>query len=490
VTAEDDMAGRLVSSRGGTGARGWLTSLAALTALSSGAVVFAQSAPSDSPGRPAYRQQRSDEDWSVLRDPVKRHDWWDPIKFIPLRSDRDWYLSLGGEFRPFYERYDNYNWGAGPQDDDGYYLQRVMFHADARMGRHARAFVELKSGVEQGRVGGARGPDVDRLDVNQAFVDIGLAASTQVNVTLRLGRQEMDYGDGSLISYREGPNVRRGYDGPKLMMHLAAWQVDAFLLRPVETDPGVFDDGREDSQRLWGVYASARDPLLGVFGRPELYYLGVKRGSARYDQGVGRELRHTVGLRTKSRKGALEYWLEGTFQFGSFERGAIRAWKHVQVYTYTFDRPRLRPRVGLNVAASSGDKDPHDLDLQTFHPLFPRGLYYGYSDSSGSLNAIVVHPSATVQVSRPLSLRNEVFLFWRQRTTDGLYSQPGFLLRTGQQSDARFVGTLAQAELTWRIDPHTTATFQGGRYWVGQYFRDTPPGRNLTYVSAKVSYKF
>jgi hypothetical protein len=55
------------------------------------------------------------EDWSFLRDPSRRHDAWDAIKFVPLRADETWYLTLGGERRPFYERYDHYNWGAGPR---------------------------------------------------------------------------------------------------------------------------------------------------------------------------------------------------------------------------------------------------------------------------------------------------------------------------------------------------------------------------------------
>jgi Alginate export len=457
--------------------------------LSLAPFVAAQTPPVE-PGRPTYRQQRSDEDWSFLRDESQRRDWWDPIKAIPLRSDREWYVTLGGELRPFFEVYDNYNWGAGPEDSNGFYLQRVMFHADLQMVARARAFIELKSGVETGRVGGSRPPDEDRLDVNQAFIDIRIGPQERSRLTFRLGRQEMDYGDGSLVSYREGPNVRRGYDGPKVMVHFTPWQVDAFVVRPVETDPGVFDDGWDDAQRFWGVYASAQEPILGILGRPELYYLGLGREGVRYDQGIDRETRHTVGARTLYQKGGHEYWLEGTFQFGSFGRGTIRAWKHVQVYAYTLDRTRLRPRLGLNFAISSGDKDPRDPDLQTYHPLFPRGLYYGYMDTSGSLNAIVLHPSTILQLSKPLSLSSEVFLFWRQRTTDGIYSQPGFFLRTGQQSDAHFVGTLGQVELVWRLDPHATATFRAGRYWVGEYFRDTPPARNMTYFSAKVSYKF
>jgi hypothetical protein len=45
--------------------------------------------------------------------------------------------------------------------------------------------------------------------------------------------------------------------------------------------------------------------------------------------------------------------------------------------------------------------------------------------TSGSFNAIVVHPTASLQLSRILSLDFDNFFFWRQSTSDGLYSQSG-----------------------------------------------------------------
>src|SRR5690242_12812166 len=57
-----------------------------------------------------YQRFRYDEDYTYLRDPAKRTDFWDPIKYIPLNSDGDWYLSLGGEARERYEMYNNNRW--------------------------------------------------------------------------------------------------------------------------------------------------------------------------------------------------------------------------------------------------------------------------------------------------------------------------------------------------------------------------------------------
>src|SRR5258708_2202670 len=77
-----------------------------------------QSIPTDESPTPArtYHLLREDDDWSFLADPfledrAERQDFWDPIKYIPLRSGRnDWFLSIGGEAREIWEQIGNDNW--------------------------------------------------------------------------------------------------------------------------------------------------------------------------------------------------------------------------------------------------------------------------------------------------------------------------------------------------------------------------------------------
>ena len=59
-----------------------------------------------------------------------------------------------------------------------------------------------------------------------------------------------------------------------------------------------------------------------------------------------------------------------------------------------------------------------------------------------------------MMLSPELFLNVDLFAFWRQRTSDGAYSQPGVLLRTGQMSRARFLGSLYEAELIRVINVH------------------------------------
>jgi len=53
--------------------------------------------------------------------------------------------------------------GPGPQDNNGYLLQRYMLHTDLHFGPNFRFFGQLKSGLENGRTGGPRPADEDKL---------------------------------------------------------------------------------------------------------------------------------------------------------------------------------------------------------------------------------------------------------------------------------------------------------------------------------------
>jgi hypothetical protein len=126
---------------------------------------------------PAYKLLRYEEDYSYLKDPGRRIDFWDPIKYTPLWGREDWYLSLGGGLRERYEFYHNQDAGAVPPNarNNGYILERYLLHGDLHLGPCFRFFGQFMTGLEDGRIGGPR-PDIDRdaFDVHQAFADFVL----------------------------------------------------------------------------------------------------------------------------------------------------------------------------------------------------------------------------------------------------------------------------------------------------------------------------
>src|SRR5690349_6434458 len=74
--------------------------------------------------RPALGPFPRFEDWGFLRDPSKRIDPYDRLKFIPLNDSDTNYLTLGVENRIEFQYLKNNAWGAGPQDLTGYVFER------------------------------------------------------------------------------------------------------------------------------------------------------------------------------------------------------------------------------------------------------------------------------------------------------------------------------------------------------------------------------
>ncbi len=148
--------------------------------------------------------------------------------------------------------------GSEPRDLSGFFLQRYMLHTDLHLGSTVRVFVQAKSNFENGRRGGPRGSDEDKLDAHQAFTDFDWKPSPDRSLTFRVGRQELQYGSARLISVREGPNVRQSFDGARILTRLHDWRVDVFAVRPAQTNRGYFDDSPDPKRALWGVYAIRR----------------------------------------------------------------------------------------------------------------------------------------------------------------------------------------------------------------------------------------
>ncbi len=457
--------------------------LCLLEGLASFALVQAQG---DEP--PAYELLRYQEDYRYLRDARRRTDFFDPLKFIPLDREGGTYATLGGEIRERFEFFHERDWGAGPERD-GYLLQLYMLHGDLHVGEPFRVFAQLKSGLEHGRSGGPRPADEDRLDLHQAFADGVLGLASGNSITLRLGRQELQYGSSRLVSPREGPNVRQSFDAARVLLGLSEWKADAFVSRPVETEPGVFDDGPDEDRWFWGLYAVT--PPGAVFGATaDLYYLGLDREDAEFDQGTGHEVRHSLGSRFFGRSGPVDYNFEVVYQGGRFGHGEIHAWTAASDTGVTLEEVPWRPRLGLKANIASGDRHPSDKDLGTFNALFPRGSYFSETGLIGPANFFDLHLALTVEPRSNVTFTADWDFIWRQSTGDGIYGPAVNSVRTGRLSDERYVGSQLSLSVEWRIDRHLALDLFYAHFFAGPFLEETPPGEDVDFIGAWITFKF
>ena len=440
----------------------------------------------------AYALLRQDEDYSDLNNPACRQDFWDPVKFIPFDSEGHDYLTIGGEVREWYEGFRNANWGAGPQDSNGYLLQRISLFSDWHFSRRVRFFAQLTSDIEAGRNGGPAPTMEAELWVEQGFGDIALIESGRGSLTLRLGRQEFEFGSGRLVDDREGPNLRQAFDGADAVLKAASWHVDAFAARPIINNIGVFDDPPNHATMFWGVYGVR--PLAPTNGgNIDLYYLGIDNKQATFSRGTAQETRHTLGTRFWGEHRALVYDWEATFQWGSFGPVDIRAWSVGALTGYNLRSIPLQPRISFRLSATSGDSDRPSAPLGTFNPLFPTGIYFGEGgvDLNGPSNMLRIGPSVTFHIRKNLSLVVDDDFFWRESLEDGVYGLGVNLLRSGLDNRDRYVGSQPSAGVYCQPSRHIGIGAAYTYFSVGPFLvNSASPGKDVDYAAVWASYKF
>ena len=164
---------------------------------------------------PRFLNLRFDEDFSYLDGEPGSYqpDWFDPIKNI--RLDEDWRLSLGGEFRFRMEAETNKAFGATEPTQDTFTLYRYMLHADLKYREVFRVFAQGVATFDEDRDLALRGIDENRWDLHQLFFDVRVFGEDSP-LTLRVGRQELQYGSQRYVSSLKWANVRRRFDGVKL----------------------------------------------------------------------------------------------------------------------------------------------------------------------------------------------------------------------------------------------------------------------------------
>jgi hypothetical protein len=436
---------------------------------------------------PTLTNERYSEDWSQLADPARRTGrWTEPFKYIRLDEDGSAYLTTGIEVRLRHEGYENDNWGSAP--DKHYVWYRLMPYGDLHVGR-----VRLFAQPIVSAISGNRGPktpvDSTGADLLQGFGELDLQIADRASLRLSAGRKLVSLGAGRLVDTRYGPNVPLAFDGVDTTLATASMELRAIYLRPVENHWGNLDDRTSRQKVLWGLYATQwlNSARTGGF---DIYYLGSRDRRAMFDQGAGPQSVHSFGGRFFGDTGGWRWNVEGVVQRGRFAGKSVEAWGLGGEVGRRFARAPLQPELAVMLDVISGDSDPDDRRLGTFNPLFPRGKYFAGQSPVGPRNLIHLQPSATVHPNRDVALSLTGVAYWRESVSDGIYSIPGALVRSGRGSDARFIGKQLELGGSWQATPDLNLSASVSAFAPGGFIRDTGPARTIRVVAVAANFRF
>ncbi len=434
---------------------------------------------------PKYLNLRYNEDFSYLdgAEGSYQSDYFDSIKNIHL--DDDWTLSVGGEFRFRLEAETNKAYGIRRQSQDTFTLFRYMLHADFKYREGFRVFVQGVGAMDEHRGVGQRGIDENKWDLQQLFFDYELQGD-DLPLTIRVGRQELQYGNQRLVSPLDWANVRRRFDGVKLFAQGETWDMDMWWVKPVPVQRKQRDRAAEDFD-FWGFYAKYK--AMEKHGL-DLYFFAIDDTSNQFSFGElvtnpngksGDRDIYTLGARFWGKPAPWDYEFELAGQWGHWAGDTVQAWMFAIDMGYTFTDVACKPRIGAGFDWASGDEDPFDGKVGTFNQHFPLGhKYLGFLDLVGRQNINAFNMNIAANVAKDVKARIAYHYFWLNAEKDALYNAGGGASRrdfTGNSGTG--VGQELDMTVKWKLDPHSHLLVGYSHLWEGN-FVITTGGINTT----------
>ncbi|AEG51282.1 hypothetical protein Sphch_3699 [Sphingobium chlorophenolicum L-1] len=424
---------------------------------------------------PTLTITRYDEDWSDLVEAERRaRHWTGPLKYIPLGDDG--WVTTGIELRARSENYQNNLWGGADAPNDSYLWLRALPYADLHVGK-VRAFVQPILAYAFGISQSASPVDQTRADLLQGFGEADLGP-----VTVRAGRQMLSLGTERLVGTRYGPNVPLAFDGARADIAIGQTKLSLLAARPVQPGAGSFDDASSKTRALWGAYAAL--PEL------DIYYLGYRNRLAHFGGLTGREVRHSLGLRSHGVRDDWHWNVEGVAQFGHFEGQRIAAWTLGTEFGRSFPALAFAPDAMLRINIVSGDGKRGDGKVGTFNALFPKGKYFGELSPVGPTNIISVNPRVSASPGGGVSFSLAAMAYWRYSVADGVYDIPGNLIREAGDSRARFIGKEAEATVAWQATPEWELSASLSAFSPGAFIRETGPAKTTAMLGLESNFRF
>lgn len=432
-----------------------------------------------------------DFDFRYLEQPGHDKDFFDPIKRIHLGSD--WLLSFGGSFWYRYMHETDSRLNAAEINND-YHLLRTRLHADLWYQDQFRLFAEMLDARALGLDLPALGIDKNHTDMLNLFADVKLGQFMDGPAYLRVGRQELLYGSQRLISTLDWANTRRTFQGVKTFWQTPAFNLDAFWVRPMVTEPNQFDNWDKDRNfvGLWGTYKAIPGQVL------DLYYLSLidnrTVSPANITQGnvlQGDSVLHTIGARWVGDYERILYELEGMYQFGKRSHLDISAFSIASGVGYQLPLP-MNPQFWLRYDFASGDKNHRDGRSNTFNQLFPFGHYYfGYIDQVGRQNIHDFNAQFTLHPQPWVTFLGQYHRFYLANKRDYLYNAAGAgTIRDITGQSGSHVGDEIDFTVNFHVSRHQDILLGYSKLFTGEFIKNTRPGVSPDLFYAQYNFRF
>jgi len=369
------------------------------------------------------------------------------------------------------------------------YLQRIRLSATLIPNDWFQFHVQIQDARAFASDAASSAGLANTFDIREAYGEIRETESRRWG--LRLGRQELSFGDERLIGADcEWCNLGRSFDGARLWFGSSNYRVDCFASSVVEPVNGRWDRPFGGDQ-LYGVHSSIIASRNSAVLEP--YLLWKHASGALGESGSQADLDvYTFGLRAVGSFGSkLGYTFEIARQTGQAAQARISAWAGYWEFSYRFGRPDAGRRLWLAYSRASGDDDPADDRWGTFDDLYPAGYNEcGTMEPFAWRNIQDVAAGGECRLSRRWSLAANYHSYWLADTADGLYTnEPAYSVRNPDATNS-FIGQAVNFLVTFTVSGNAELYFGYAHLFPGTYLKTSSLAshQNAPFVSWNVQF--
>lgn len=413
----------------------------------------------------------------------------------PARSEEaepkaHWYdrVSIGGEIRIRSESQLQYGAITGGVNNDSFVLLRARPHLDAKpinglrifiQPQFSRAFAQEESTIASGidEPGGALPNANNVFDLHQGFVEFERILGSIVSV--KVGRQELAYGNERLIGAFGWSNVGRSFDAGKIRLGWETVWVDGFF---------SWNEKAAGNEYFSGLYSSWKiRPTMTL----DTYALLLRDNDGDGSALITSITLGTVGARFDGTawNERIDYNVEGAIQFGKDNPNTHLAYAGHAASGYTWGAA-WKPRVGIEYNFASGDK-PGTAKIERFNNLFPTNHdKYGAIDFASWRNLHDITASFGVKPVEGLLMKLDYHLFLLPEPTDGMYRASGALLRAGAAGASHLAGHEVDFLAKYKWNKWVSFLAGYSLFKGGSFFSDTGTNGTAHFLYAQTAASF
>lgn len=353
--------------------------------------------------------------------------------------------------------------GRSDKKDDGYVLNQSRLWADADVNEHLRMFIQFQDsrawGSEGSTIGSAggssnAGPENSMMDLHQGYFDI--RKLFEMPLTVRVGRQEIIWGDHRVIGNFVWSNVGRVFDAARFLWDTDTIHAEVIAAKVDEdgfTTLGTNGNGSGSSdENMYAAQLAFKKLVPSAL--LELMYIcksdqddtagaGTTLSNTAYVGAAGDPINiHDFGARIDGKVPnleAIDYTVESHVQVGNYGKQDQEAWAFAGKAGYTFKDMAWTPRIGFEYDYASGDDDASDGDHGTFDNLYPTNHWqgiYGFADLVSWQNMHDIRGQVKVSPTKKLTAQVDYHYFLLAEEEDGWYLASGALATGGGSAGA------------------------------------------------------